>query len=136
MTTGPCAAAVAIILPTKTLLKKNRVSFDKISKLDYWLVFYFRVNYSWICLLTDYNVIPLPPKNAKTLQQQTAFKPKHQRNLSLAIPSTSKGGPYSKVIPVTSYKGQQLSRDRTVTFGKCSSNEYIIHWGWTPTFNS
>lgn len=80
------------------------------------------MNYSPICLLTDYNVIPLPPKNPKTLQQLTAFKPKHQRKHSLVIPSTSKGGTSYKVMPVAS-NDQQSSCDRTVTSGKCSWNE-------------
>lgn len=42
-------------------------------------------------ILLDCNVIPLPPKDPRAVQQLTASKPRHQRKYPLVMPNSGSG---------------------------------------------
>lgn len=81
---------------------------------------------SYLLLFTGCNVIPLPPKDPRAVQQLTASKPRHQRKYPLVMPNSSTEGSGSSCQPttaVTNNHSQQFSEQVVTVRGECSYNE-------------
>jgi len=69
----------------------------------------------------DCNIIPLPPKDPRAVQQLTASKPRHQRKYPLVMPNSGNG---SLCQATTVVNEQQPFGDQSVA---CSKLWWHIH---------
>lgn len=87
-----CAAVSVVSYLLKTAIT-NWVSYVWIVTISIFIIIIFNVSLcnGHFCLYTGCNVIPLPPKDPRAVQQLTASKPRHQRKYPLVMPNSSSG---------------------------------------------
>lgn len=83
--------------------------------------------YVTFVVFTGCNIIPLPPKDPRAVQQLTASKPRHQRKYPLVMPNNSSSASLTSQTGSVVHNDQQLFCDQIIHCG-CKCKKWKVSW--------